>query len=95
MQERITQLGMDSCRICNSGHLLVHKRPGIVTFGGPIHDKDDPRWDPEANILFMVMTVCDLCGNTQFFDSERLLPDSEAVLVRGLTPDEEAELDGP
>jgi hypothetical protein len=71
MDERIAQLGMDTCRICGSGHLLVHKRPGIVTFGGVPHEREDPRWDPESNILFMLMTTCDVCGNTQFFDSER------------------------
>jgi hypothetical protein len=62
MQNRITQLGMDSCRVCGSGQLLVHKRPGLVTFGGVNHERDDPRRDPESNILFMVMTCRDLCG---------------------------------
>lgn len=94
MQERITQLGMNACRICGSGHLLIHKRPGIVTFGGVHHERDDPRWDPESNILFMVMTCCDLCGNTQFFDSERLAPDSERSLVVGMTEEEEIAAEG-
>ena len=89
MQQRIGQLGMDSCRICGSGHVLVHKRPGIVSFGGVHHEREDPRRDPEANILFMVMTCCDLCGNTQFFDSERLAPGSERLLVVGMTEEEE------
>jgi hypothetical protein len=86
----ISQLGMDSCRICRSGHLSVHKRPGLVTFGGVHHERSDPRWDPESNVLFMVMAECDLCGNTQFFNSERLLPGSQKTLVVGLTEEEEA-----
>ena len=89
MQERISQLGMQSCRICDSGQVLVHKRPGIVTFGGVHREREDPRWDPESNILYMVMTSCNLCGNTQFFDSERLLPGSEEILVVGMTEEEE------
>jgi hypothetical protein len=89
MQERVTQLGMDACRICGSGQILVHTRPGLVTIGGMYHERGHPRWDPESNILFMVMTCCDLCGNTQFFNSERLAPGSDAVLVVGLSEEEE------
>lgn len=89
MQERISQLGMQSCHICDSGQVFVHKRPGMVMFGGVHYERDDPRRDPESNILFMVMTCCNLCGNTQFFDSERLLPGSEQVLVVGMTEEEE------
>src|SRR4051812_27812351 len=90
MQERIVQVGMGSCRICGSGQIFVHKRPGLVTFGGIHHERDDPRWDPESNVLLMVMTECDACGNTQFFNSERLLPGSEKMIVVGMTEEEEA-----
>jgi hypothetical protein len=89
MNERITQLGMDTCRVCGSGELMVHKRPGLVTVGGLFHEEDDPRYDDESNLLFMVMTTCNLCGNTQFFDSERLIPGSQRALVVGMTEDEE------
>ncbi|HEV2123997.1 MAG TPA: hypothetical protein VGW38_14625 [Chloroflexota bacterium] len=96
LQERIVQLGADACKICGSGTLSIHKRPGLVTIGNVHHERDDPRHDPEANVLFMAMTSCDVCGNTQFFDSERLLPRGERLLVVGLTEEEEAarEADG-
>ena len=89
MNERITQLGMDTCRVCGSGELMAHKRPGLVSIGGLFHEEDDPRYDAESNLLFMVMTTCNLCGNTQFFDSERLNPGSQRTLVVGMTEAEE------
>lgn len=93
MQAQISQLGMQQCRICGSGQILVHKRPGLITFGGVHHEPGDPRYDPESNILFMVMTTCNLCGNTQLFDSERLVPESERILIVGVSEEEEASLE--
>jgi hypothetical protein len=54
------------------------------------HEEGHPRHDPESNILFMLMTVCDLCGNTQFFDTERLVPGTEKVLIVGTSEEDEA-----
>ena len=61
----------------------------MLTVGGLHHERDHPMWDPESNVLFLVRTVCDVCSNSQFFDSEFLQPDSEKSLVRGMTLDEE------
>jgi hypothetical protein len=94
MSGRISQLGMRSCLICGCDQIRVLKYPAIVYVGGERHDPSDPRWDPESNVLLMVTTVCEVCGNTQFFNSEGFIPGSEKALVVGLTEDEEAAQEG-
>ncbi len=89
MSQRISQLGLDRCGVCDSERLLVGKRPAIIPIGGIHHERDHPRWDPEANVLFMVMLTCDLCGNVLLFDSERLVPGEQKMMVEGLTEEEE------
>lgn len=83
------QLDILSCRLCGSEDVWLHKHPALVTFGGFDHEAGHPRHDPESNVLFMAMTTCELCGNTQFFNIEKLVPGSEKSLVVGMTEDEE------
>lgn len=65
--QRITQLGLTACPICDAKESLqVDRRPAFLLVGGL-----DPEHDPDANGLFMVRIFCNLCGYTLLFDSEK------------------------
>jgi len=93
MQQRITQMGLDACPVCGTGHLVVLRLPVTHYIGGVHRERDDPRWDPEANVLFLVHVECDACGHVLLFNSERLEPSSTKSLVQGLGDEDEAALD--
>jgi len=91
MTERIVQMGLSSCNICGSTESLrVNRLPVILSIGGPFRAESDPKKDKESNILIMVGVVCDSCGHTQLFDSERIMPKGEAGIWvgEGDEPDE-------
>lgn len=70
----------------------VLTRPAFVEIGGSYRsERHTGTKDPEANVLFLVMVECDLCGHAQLFNPECLIGRSERILVIGLTPEEEAE----
>jgi hypothetical protein len=82
--ERINQFGLTACPVCGAEDSLnVHHRPVILSIGGFHHDEDDPRHDPEANVLFILAVVCDLCGYFLLFDSEKHHGPDEPVLFYG------------
>jgi hypothetical protein len=93
MQQRIMQMGLETCPVCQSGQLGVLKYPSIESIGGFHREKSDPKHDPEANVLFLVHVECDMCGHVLLFNSERLEPSSSKSLVQGLTEEQEAALD--
>jgi hypothetical protein len=94
MRDRLSQLGLSTCKICESGTLGVSDYPVIVSFGGWHHEKPDPRHDPEANVWFAVRVECDMCGHMMFFNSERYTTGDEPVLFQG-SREREAEIDPP
>ena len=72
--DHLVRLGLSKCPVCDSDSALtIHPRPAILPIGGspwpnpPRH----PGPEPGANILFMVLIRCDLCGHSLLFDSER------------------------
>jgi hypothetical protein len=64
----------------------------LLDVGGFHHEKDDPRHDPEANVMFMVRVYCQLCGYVLLFDSEQFRGGDEPVLFMG-PPELEEESD--
>jgi hypothetical protein len=73
---------------------VTDRRPVLLNVGGLPHDEHDPRYDPEANVLFMIRVVCRLCGYTMLFDSEQHHHGDEPTLFQG-PPELEDELDPP
>jgi hypothetical protein len=91
MTQRLVELGLSKCPICQTGAILVSPRPAIISVGGFHHEKDDPRYDPEANVIFAVKLTCDVCGHMMLFDSEKFSPGDERSLIKGLSVEQEAE----
>ena len=80
--QRITQLGLTSCAICDAeDSWQVDRRPVYLHVGGLKSLEEDPvAGDPDTNVLFMVRVFCDVCGNTMLFDSEKYHGPNEPVL---------------
>lgn len=87
MVERLGQLGLRSCPTCTSqDSLVVDQRPGLLPVGGWTRPKDSPRRDPDANLIFLVIVKCRLCGHLQLFDSEEFYDGDQPTLVRDIEP---------
>jgi hypothetical protein len=80
---RLSQLGLSSCSVCQTGALFVSPYPVLVNFGGFPVDPSDPRHDPDANVWFALKVECDVCGHMMLFNSERYHGPDEKVLYRG------------
>jgi hypothetical protein len=85
----LVRLGLTTCPICESGDLRVDKRPGLVHVGGFPHERDDPRWDPDANVYFVCVVICNLCGHTMMFDSDKFHTSDELTMYVGPEEPEE------
>lgn len=94
MRDHLSRLGLTTCSVCGTGALALSDYPVLVHFGGLPHDKTDPKHDPEANVWFAVKVECDVCGNMQFFNSDRFHGGDEPVLFIG-SRELEAETDPP
>ena len=80
----ITSLGLRSCPVCGSDSSLgASPYPVLLNIGGFHHEKNDPRWDPEANVRFMIEVRCEVCGHSMLFDSEKFHPGDEPILFSG------------
>jgi hypothetical protein len=93
MVDRLGQLGLTGpCSVCGSETVSVLKRPIFLEMGGTFRmETRSGKKDPEANMLFMVMIRCSVCGHSQLFDSELLSGKDESVVIVGMTEEEEAE----
>jgi hypothetical protein len=75
--ERIAQLGLSQCPVCQSGTIAIGRQPVIVNVGGI---PDSKLQDAKTNIRFYVALTCDLCGHVMLFDSERFQHGDERAL---------------
>jgi hypothetical protein len=92
MTVRIVELGLSKCPICGTGVITASRLPALVPIGGIHREKDDPRHDPEANVLFAVVLTCNLCGYMLLFDSEKFTPGDEKTMIFG-PPEREDEIE--
>jgi hypothetical protein len=72
--EHIVRLGLKRCPVCESDSTLyADPQPIMLPIGGAPWPNPPSRQGPEpgANVLFMVMVRCELCGHAMMFDSER------------------------
>jgi hypothetical protein len=82
--ERLNQFGLTECPVCKAENSLhAHRRPVILSIGGSPIERGKAGHDPEANVLFMLAVVCDLCGYFLLFDSEKHHGPDEPVLFQG------------
>src|SRR5919198_4882427 len=90
---QITRLGLQRCAVCGSdSSMQASPYPVLLSIGGFHHERADPRWDPEANVRFMIEVRCEVCGHVMLFDSEKFHGPNEPVLVTG-PPEVEEQLE--
>jgi hypothetical protein len=86
--QRITQLGLTSCAICDAtDSWQVDRRPVLLPVGGRTSRIEDPiAGDPDTDVVFIVRVFCEVCGYTMLFDSAKHHEEDEPVL-EGPPPD--------
>ena len=84
----LAQFGLKSCPICGGEVLTVDRRPTLLSVGGVHHEPDDPRRDPEANVIFALKVQCEACGHVLLFDSERHRGGDDKIFFKGSLEDE-------
>lgn len=77
----ISQLGLESCAVCDSERAyVIHRQPALVSIGG-LSDPNGPPADENTNVLFVVMVECQICGHLSWFNSARFRTDDEPILT--------------
>jgi hypothetical protein len=92
VKEKLAQLGLMKCAVCESEHLTVHRFPFLALMGNlppNIIDVDDA----EVIIEYLVRVECGICGYVMLFSAERFRAKDDETLVRGMTEQEEDELE--
>jgi hypothetical protein len=92
VKEKLAQLGLMSCAVCESEHLTVHRFPFLALMGNlppNISNLDDP----EVIVEYLVRVECGICGYVMLFSAERFRAGDDEILVRGMTEEEEDELE--
>ncbi|MGH3873757.1 MAG: hypothetical protein ACRDSR_20005 [Pseudonocardiaceae bacterium] len=92
VKEKLAQLGLKNCAVCESEHLTVHRFPFLAPMGDFPPKISDPD-DPEVIIDRLVRVECGICGYVMLFNAERFRAGGDETLVRGLTEQEEDELE--
>ena len=82
VMQRITQLGLTSCAICEAADSWQADRRPVYLHVGRLNSstEDAVEEDPDADVLLMVRVSCEVCGYTMLFDSEKHHGPDEAVL---------------
>ncbi len=92
LKEKIAQLGLMKCAVCESENLTVHRLPFLALMGNlppNISNLDDA----EVIIEYLVRIECGICGYVMLFSAERFRTGDDETLVRGMTEQEEDELE--
>jgi hypothetical protein len=92
IKEKLAQLGLMNCAVCESEHLTVHRFPFLALMGNlppNISNLDDP----EVIVEYLVRVECGVCGYVMLFSAERFRAGDDEILVRGMTEQEEDELE--
>jgi hypothetical protein len=92
VKEKLAQLGLMNCAVCESEHLTVHRFPFLALMGDlppNIGNLDDT----EVIVEYLVRVECGICGYVMLFSAERFRTGDDETLVRGMTEQEEDELE--
>jgi hypothetical protein len=92
VKEKLAQLGLTNCAVCEAEHLTVHRFPFLALMGNlppNISNLDDA----EVAIEYLVRVECEICGYVMLFSAERFRTGDDETLVRGMTEEEEDELE--
>jgi hypothetical protein len=92
VREKLAQLGLMNCAVCESEHLTVHRFPFLALMGNlppNVSNLDDA----EMIVEYLVRVECGICGYVMLFSAERFRTGDDETLVRGMTEQEEDELE--
>ncbi len=92
VKEKLAQLGLMNCAVCESEHLTVHRFPFLALMGNlppNISNLDDA----EVIVEYLVRVECGICGYVMLFSAERFRTGGDETLVRGMTEQEEDDLE--
>lgn len=92
VKEKLAQLGLMNCVICESEHLTVHRFPLLALMGDFPPNVSD-LGDPEVTVEYLIRIECGICGYVMLFSAERFRTGDDEILVRGMTEEEEDELE--
>lgn len=77
MTQRIIQLGLNQCPVCNgTDSMAAYRQPALIHVGALSTETD-----PNANVRFGVPILCRLCGHMLLFDSEQFSGGDEYTLT--------------
>jgi hypothetical protein len=92
IKESLAQLGLMNCAVCKSEHLTVHRFPFLAIMGN-LPPNISNLGDAEVIIEYLVRVECGICGYVMLFSAERFRTGDDEILVRGMTEQEEDELE--
>lgn len=89
---KLQQLGLTRCPVCQGERIGALPHPIVALVGG-LPPKASNVEDPEVTTDYLVRIECFLCGHILLFNAEQFRTGDDAILISGLTEQEEAELE--
>jgi hypothetical protein len=84
IDEKLAQLGLKACPVCDSETALrVDRRPIILSVGGVAWSDESGVHDNETNIDYLLRVECSLCGYSLLFNSQRFITGDTPALIPG------------
>lgn len=77
--EALEQLGLVACGVCDGEVFTVMSQPVVMSLGGPYEHDPIDRGEADT-LLYYVAVVCEVCGNTLFFDQGKFRTEGDEVL---------------
>lgn len=79
VMDALEQLGLSACAVCDGEVFTVLSQPIVMSLGGPYEHDPLDRGHEDA-LLHYVAVVCEVCGNTLFFDQGKFRTEADTVL---------------
>lgn len=77
--DALEQLGLVACWLCEGEVFTVVPQPIVMSLGGPYEHDPTDRGEADA-LRYYVAVVCEMCGNTLFFDQGKFRSEGGSVL---------------
>ena len=90
----LQNFGVRACPLCGSAELGIGRRPVLLVDGAfpPKVGGLPLEADHDRHVDFAVEIECTTCGHIMLFNAERYRTGGEAIMVAGLTDEEEDRL---
>lgn len=77
--DALEQLGLSACGVCDGEVFTVLPQPVVMSLGGP-YERDPVDRGDEDVLRYYLAVVCEVCGNTLFFDQGKYRSEGDTVL---------------